>query len=105
MVVSMTATLDLDVVVPVFNEAAALEASVRRLHGFLSDGFPFSWRIVIADNASTDATPVIARRLAAELPRVALAAARRQGARSRPTGRLVGLARTRGRLHGRRPID
>ena len=71
MVVSMTATLDLDVVVPVFNEAAALEASVRRLHGFLSDGFPFSWRIVIADNASTDATPVIARRLAAELPRVA----------------------------------
>jgi putative flippase GtrA len=71
MVVSMTATLDLDVVVPVFDEEAALEASVRRLHDFLSDGFPFSWRIVIADNASTDATPAIAQRLAAELPHVA----------------------------------
>jgi putative flippase GtrA len=61
---------DVDIVVPVFNEAPALEHSVRRLHGFLSDGFPFSWRIVIADNASTDATPQIARRLAGELPDV-----------------------------------
>jgi putative flippase GtrA len=62
--------LDLDVVVPVFNEERSLHASVRRLHSFLSDEFPFSWRIVIADNASTDATPAIARRLAAELPQV-----------------------------------
>jgi putative flippase GtrA len=61
---------DLDIVVPVFNEEAALERSVRRLHGFLSDGFPFTWRIVIADNASTDTTPQIARRLATELPNV-----------------------------------
>ena len=34
------------------------------------DGFPFTWRIVIADNASVDATPEIARRLAPTLPRV-----------------------------------
>jgi putative flippase GtrA len=61
---------DLDVVIPVYNEEAALEANVRRLHDFLSDGFPFSWHIVIADNASTDATPRIATRLAAELPDV-----------------------------------
>ncbi|TML03870.1 MAG: glycosyltransferase, partial [Actinobacteria bacterium] len=61
---------DLDIVVPVFNEEPALERSVRRLHAFLRDGFPFSWRIVIADNASTDATPQIADRLAAELPEV-----------------------------------
>src|SRR5205814_7504080 len=53
-----------------FNEEPALERSVRRLHAFLRDGFPFSWRIVIADNASTDATPQIADRLAAELPEV-----------------------------------
>jgi putative flippase GtrA len=61
---------DVDIVVPVFDEEAALDRSVRRLHDFLSDGFPFSWRIVIADNASTDATPQIARGLAAELPNV-----------------------------------
>jgi putative flippase GtrA len=59
--------VDVDIVVPVFNEAAGLERSVRRLHGYLSDAFPFSWRIVVADNASTDATPAIAARLAREL--------------------------------------
>ena len=42
---------------PVFNEEAALERSVRRLHGFLTDEFPFSWRIVVADNAAPTRTP------------------------------------------------
>jgi glycosyltransferase involved in cell wall biosynthesis len=60
----------IDIVVPVYNEEAQLAQSVRRLHRFLSDGFPLSWRIVIADNASTDDTPQIAHALAAELPRV-----------------------------------
>src|SRR3954469_25715571 len=59
---------DVEIVVPVYNEAAGLERSIRRLHRFLVDGFPFSWRIVVADNASTDATPEIARRLADRLP-------------------------------------
>jgi len=58
-----------DVVVPVYNEERALVPSVRRLYGYLSEGFPFSWRITIVDNASTDATGVQADRLAAELPR------------------------------------
>jgi glycosyltransferase involved in cell wall biosynthesis len=61
---------EIEIVVPVYNEAAVLERSVRRLHRFLGDGFPFSWRIVIADNASVDATPEIARRLALTLPSV-----------------------------------
>jgi putative flippase GtrA len=59
-----------DVIVPVYNEEADLGPSVRRLHAFLSDGFPFSWRITIADNASTDATPAVGRSLAEELPGV-----------------------------------
>jgi putative flippase GtrA len=71
--------VDVDIVVPVYNEAAGLGRSVRRLHEFLSDGFPFSWRIVVADNASTDATPVIARRLACELPGVAMVRLERKG--------------------------
>src|SRR3954462_5948473 len=70
---------DVDIVVPVYNERAALEQSVRRLHRFLDDGFPFSWRIVVADNASTDATPAIAARLAAQLPGAAALRLERKG--------------------------
>ena len=59
-----------EIVVPVYNEEHILSASIRRLHRFLSDGFPFSWRIAIADNASTDGTLAAARRLQHELPNV-----------------------------------
>jgi glycosyltransferase involved in cell wall biosynthesis len=62
-----TVVRDVDIVVPVYNEEAGLERSIRRLHRFLRDAFPFSWRIVIADNASTDATPAIASALAQDL--------------------------------------
>ncbi|MFE2932247.1 glycosyltransferase [Streptomyces sp. NPDC059278] len=58
----------LDVVIPVFNEENDLEPSVRRLHTHLRETFPYPFRITIADNASTDSTPQIAARLAAELP-------------------------------------
>jgi putative flippase GtrA len=61
-----------EVVVPVYNEERALRASITRLHGFLSREFPFSWRIVIADNASSDGTLAAARRLAHELPGVSV---------------------------------
>ncbi|WP_167759494.1 bifunctional glycosyltransferase family 2/GtrA family protein [Mycobacterium sp. PS03_16] len=60
----------LDVVVPVYNEEAALAGSVHRLHSHLRAHFPFRARITIADNASVDATPRIAADLAAALPDV-----------------------------------
>jgi hypothetical protein len=41
-----------------------LTASIRRLHDYLSDALPLRWRIVIADNASTDETLRIAMALA-----------------------------------------
>src|SRR5205823_699030 len=53
-----------EIVVPVYNEAADLEASVRRLHRYLTERFPLSWLITIADNASVDNTWGIACRLA-----------------------------------------
>jgi glycosyltransferase involved in cell wall biosynthesis len=59
--------MDLEIVVPVFNEERALAGSIRRLHEFLADGFPFSWQILIADNASTDGTLDVAAGLADEL--------------------------------------
>ncbi|WP_109860154.1 glycosyltransferase [Mycolicibacterium aurum] len=57
----------LDVVVPVYNEQAALAASIHRLHRYLQVAVPFPARITIADNASIDDTPRIAAELAAEL--------------------------------------
>jgi putative flippase GtrA/glycosyltransferase involved in cell wall biosynthesis len=60
----------LDVVVPVFDEQATLESSIRRLHDYLTGSVGWSWRITIADNASTDATPELADALAAALPGV-----------------------------------
>jgi glycosyltransferase involved in cell wall biosynthesis len=61
--------LDVEIVVPVYNEQDDLVRCVRRLHEYLRD-FPFSSLITIADNASTDATLLLAYRLAAELPDV-----------------------------------
>ena len=62
--------LDIEIVIPVYNEESALAASIHRLHRFLESSLPLSWRITIADNASTDTTPEIARALAAELDHV-----------------------------------
>ena len=61
---------DVEIVMPVHNERIALERSVRMLHGFLSVAFPFSWQITIVDNASTDETLLLARRLMYELAEV-----------------------------------
>ena len=58
-------------VLPVYNEQAVLERSVRRLHGYLSAAFPFRFRITVADNASTDGTWEIAVRLSEQLRDVA----------------------------------
>jgi putative flippase GtrA len=63
-------TAVLDVVVPVYNEEGDLERSVRRLHAHLAGTFPYRFRITVADNASTDHTDEIARRLAADLDEV-----------------------------------
>jgi putative flippase GtrA len=56
-----------DIVIPVHNEAHVLEASVTRLYLFLRERFPLSWRVTIVDNASTDDTWRVARRLTAML--------------------------------------
>jgi len=62
--------LQVDIVVPVRNEERDLAPSVRRLVSYLRECFPFSARVTIADNGSTDATWAIASRLARELPEV-----------------------------------
>jgi len=67
-----TAVPVLDVTIPVFNEERDLEECLRRLHNHLRDSFPHSFRITVADNASTDGTLKIAERLAREFPELAV---------------------------------
>lgn len=61
------APVDADIVIPIYNEEAQLADSVTTLCSFLDrharDLIPFSWNIVIADNASTDASWQIAESL------------------------------------------
>ncbi len=54
-----------DIVIPVYNEAVGLLTQVERLVDYLNETFPFTYRVTIADNASTDATWDIACRLEA----------------------------------------
>ncbi len=63
-----------DVTIPVLNEAATLDRQVRILHRFLAQHFsePGQWRIVIADNGSTDDTRHIAEALGDEFQEITL---------------------------------
>ena len=61
---------DVEIVVPVHNEAQQLAASVTALRTYLDRSFPLMATITIADNASTDDTWRIASRLASDLPGV-----------------------------------
>jgi glycosyltransferase involved in cell wall biosynthesis len=63
-------TTAVDVVIPVFNEEAALAASVNKLCDYLTAHCPYPWVVTITDNASTDRTLEVAERLAAERPGV-----------------------------------
>src|ERR1700678_3365369 len=62
--------VEVDVVVPVRNEERDLVPSIRRLVAYLRESFPFTVRVTIADNGSTDATWAIATGLARELAEV-----------------------------------
>jgi len=63
-------TAVVDIVLPVYNEEADLDRNVLLLHDYLEDQSAFTFRITIADNASTDGTLAVAQRLAAEIPGV-----------------------------------
>lgn len=60
--------ITVDIVIPVLNEDAELASSVETLRTFLIDHCPYSWKIVVADNGSRDATPRICQDLKAGYP-------------------------------------
>lgn len=69
----------LDLVLPIYNEAHLLERSVDELlAGAEAQDLP-DWRVVIADNGSTDGTTELARRLASTRARVEAVTLSRKG--------------------------
>ncbi|NWG13213.1 MAG: glycosyltransferase family 2 protein [Acidobacteria bacterium] len=65
--------------IPVYNEEQALRPCVERLRAFLEEDFRHDWRIIVANNGSTDGTVEAASRLAAEDERVRLLNLSRKG--------------------------
>ncbi|HYM14499.1 MAG TPA: dolichyl-phosphate beta-glucosyltransferase [Dehalococcoidia bacterium] len=57
-----------DLVIPCYNEERVLAESVGKLQAWAAAHLPYKWRVVIADNASTDGTLAVAQRLAADDP-------------------------------------
>ncbi len=57
-----------DIVIPCYNEEHVLAGSVERVLAFCDEHPEHEWRIVVADNASTDRTLEVARALEAQHP-------------------------------------
>jgi glycosyltransferase involved in cell wall biosynthesis len=66
----MPRRLSVDIVIPVYNEEAAIATCVGRLRSFLEQEFAHDWKIIIANNGSTDRTLEVARTLSAADSRV-----------------------------------
>ena len=96
--------LDVEIVVPVYNEAAQLAERITALRTFLDESFPFRALVTVVDNASTDDTDKVARHLAATMRGVAAMHLPRKGRGYALAGGVVDERRTGRRLHGRRPL-
>jgi glycosyltransferase involved in cell wall biosynthesis len=71
--------VDVEVVVPVYNEATRLAERITALRRFLDESFPFRALVTVVDNASTDDTFGVASDLASTLPGVAAMHVGRKG--------------------------
>ena len=62
--------LTVDITLPVYNEENVLRHNTLVLHDYLDKTADFTWDIIIADNASNDKTPEIAKALSLEYDRI-----------------------------------
>ena len=70
----------LDMVLPVLNEEVDLPVHARVLHEFMTQRLQaYDWRIVVADNGSTDSTLDVAKRLSDEFQRVGYVSLEQRG--------------------------
>ena len=56
--------LTVEIVLPVYNEEAELRAHCLKLYEYVTSQTNYNWEITVADNASTDSTPAIGKKLA-----------------------------------------
>jgi putative flippase GtrA len=68
-----------EIVVPVYNEAHQLAERIGTLRTYLNESLPFSALVTIVDNGSTDGTALVAQRLASSLAGVQAMILTRQG--------------------------
>ncbi|HEV3102137.1 MAG TPA: glycosyltransferase [Candidatus Dormibacteraeota bacterium] len=95
-----------DVVLPVYNEGDVLATTVRSLSAYLTNEFPFTARITIADGASSDGTWAVATLLAGTLSNVRLLHLNEKGrGRAIAAGWLTSDARVVASLDFNRAID
>lgn len=60
----MAKKVSVDIVIPIYNEEKELELNIGKLHEFLIlNKASYDWRIIVADNASSDRSLEIARKL------------------------------------------
>ncbi len=62
--------MNVDIVVPVHNQAHALERNIAALYGHLKGRFPYRWKLVVVDHGSTDGSFWEARKLEDRYPGV-----------------------------------
>lgn len=64
---------NVEIVIPVYNEEKELEKNIIKLHDFCEKNLQnYNWNLTIADNASTDNTPVIAATLSKKNSKITL---------------------------------
>lgn len=91
--------VDLEVIIPAYNEAARISNTLARTVDFLAEQ-PWSSRIVVVDNGSVDETAVVARRISREkgneVPISVVGCARRGKGAAVRRGLLSGTSRFTG---------
>ena len=68
-----------EIVVPVLNEEKILRHSITKLNDYMARHLPWRYRITMADNGSSDRTPIIAQQLVEELATVRLVQLKQRG--------------------------
>lgn len=70
-----------DITIPVLNEEQTLDQQIRTLHSFVQESFAdqTKWKIIIADNGSTDRTESIAKALSTEFENIHLVKVSKRG--------------------------
>ncbi len=61
--------MNVAITIPVYNEEANIERSVEKLLKFCRKNLPYNFKIIIADNCSTDSTPEIGKSLERKHPK------------------------------------